>query len=56
MSDRRKTAAGSGHSGGAKYVFADASVHFISKGVPALTLQGLRSYAGGEVLTGEYSR
>jgi prepilin-type N-terminal cleavage/methylation domain-containing protein/prepilin-type processing-associated H-X9-DG protein len=54
MSNRRKTAAGSGHTGGANYVFADGSVHFISQGVPALTLQGLSSYAGGEVLTGEY--
>jgi prepilin-type N-terminal cleavage/methylation domain-containing protein/prepilin-type processing-associated H-X9-DG protein len=52
--DRRTTAAGSGHTGGANYAFADGSVHFISQSVNIVTLEALSTYAGGEVITGDY--
>jgi prepilin-type N-terminal cleavage/methylation domain-containing protein/prepilin-type processing-associated H-X9-DG protein len=47
----RQCAFGSGHPGGANFVFADGSVHFLSESTPVLTvLQPLSTRAGGEVV------
>jgi prepilin-type processing-associated H-X9-DG protein len=51
---RRTGSAGSGHVGGANYVFADGSVHFISQSINIITLEALCTYAGGEVITGDF--
>jgi prepilin-type processing-associated H-X9-DG protein len=50
----RVSSAGSGHVGGANFAFADGSVHFISQNVNIVTLEALSTYAGGEVITGDY--
>src|SRR5262249_27317196 len=52
--NRRIRSAGSGHTGGANYAFADGSVHFISQTINAITLEALSTYAGGEVITGDF--
>jgi prepilin-type N-terminal cleavage/methylation domain-containing protein/prepilin-type processing-associated H-X9-DG protein len=45
---------GSGHTGGANFVFCDGSVHFLSNGInnTAGLLQALSTRAGGEVIDG----
>jgi prepilin-type N-terminal cleavage/methylation domain-containing protein/prepilin-type processing-associated H-X9-DG protein len=38
------------HTGGANFVFADGSVHFLTTGINPLTYQSMATMAGGEVL------
>jgi prepilin-type processing-associated H-X9-DG protein len=47
----RLWAYGSGHPGGCNVAFADGSVHFLSDSMSLITLQGLSTRAGGEVIT-----
>jgi prepilin-type N-terminal cleavage/methylation domain-containing protein/prepilin-type processing-associated H-X9-DG protein len=42
---------GSWHSGGANFVFADGSVHFLMDSIPFSTFQALNSINGGEVVS-----
>ena len=42
------------HTGGANFVLADGSVRFISYSAATTTLLQLSTYAGGEVVTGEF--
>jgi prepilin-type processing-associated H-X9-DG protein len=42
------------HSGGANFLFADGSVHFLSQGVNIRTLAQLVTRSGGEVVSGDY--
>jgi prepilin-type N-terminal cleavage/methylation domain-containing protein/prepilin-type processing-associated H-X9-DG protein len=42
------------HTGGANFALADGSVRFISYAAATTTLLQLSTYAGGEVVTGEY--
>lgn len=50
----RMSAFGSGHSGGANFAIGDGSVRFISQSVDLITLQGLSTKSGGEVIAGEF--
>jgi prepilin-type N-terminal cleavage/methylation domain-containing protein/prepilin-type processing-associated H-X9-DG protein len=43
----------SNHSGGAMFVFADGSVHFLSTNTSLTTLQALATRNGGEVIAGD---
>jgi prepilin-type N-terminal cleavage/methylation domain-containing protein/prepilin-type processing-associated H-X9-DG protein len=43
----------SNHSGGANFVFADGSVHFLSSNTSLTTLQALATRNGGEVIAGD---
>jgi prepilin-type N-terminal cleavage/methylation domain-containing protein/prepilin-type processing-associated H-X9-DG protein len=49
---QKQWAFGSWHTGGANFVFCDASVHFLSDAMPFATFQALNSINGGEVLGG----
>jgi prepilin-type N-terminal cleavage/methylation domain-containing protein/prepilin-type processing-associated H-X9-DG protein len=40
------------HTGGANFLFADGSVHFLSESTPAATIVALVTRAGGEVISG----
>lgn len=42
------------HPGGCHFVFADGSAHYISESIDALTLAGLTTRAGEEVINGEW--
>jgi prepilin-type processing-associated H-X9-DG protein len=50
---QRRSNAGSGHSGGANFCFADGSVHFLSETISPVTFQALGTRASGEVI-GDY--
>jgi hypothetical protein len=45
---------GSGHSWGAKVVFADGSFHFLNETLPLTILQALSTRAGREVIGDAY--
>jgi prepilin-type N-terminal cleavage/methylation domain-containing protein/prepilin-type processing-associated H-X9-DG protein len=48
----RLGAFGSGHTGGANFAFADASVHFLTNSTSLLVLQEFATRAGGETVAG----
>jgi prepilin-type N-terminal cleavage/methylation domain-containing protein/prepilin-type processing-associated H-X9-DG protein len=48
--DTRLGAFGSGHTGGANFAFADASVHFLTNATPILVLQEFATRNGGETV------
>jgi prepilin-type N-terminal cleavage/methylation domain-containing protein/prepilin-type processing-associated H-X9-DG protein len=47
---QRRSNAGSGHTGGANFCFADGSVRFISETISPVTYQALGTRIGGEVI------
>ena len=52
--NRRTSAFGSGHAGGANFAFGDGSVKFIANDIDEVTYQGLSTRDEGEILSGEY--
>jgi prepilin-type N-terminal cleavage/methylation domain-containing protein/prepilin-type processing-associated H-X9-DG protein len=52
--DLRVSVWGSGHSGGANFVFCDGSVHFIRETITQVTLEQLSTRDGGEILAEQY--
>ncbi|MDY3553845.1 DUF1559 domain-containing protein [Gemmata sp. JC717] len=54
MFEDRVNAFGSGHTGGANFALADASVRFIRDGITALTFQKLGTKANGEVIGNDF--
>jgi prepilin-type processing-associated H-X9-DG protein len=52
--ERRSTAYGSGHAGGAHVAFVDGSVHFLRDSLPYQVLHDLSTRAGGEIIPGDF--
>ena len=50
----RYSAFGSAHSGGANFCLGDGSVRFVANSIAQQTLQSLATYAGSEVLPGDF--
>src|SRR5262249_50746336 len=52
MIAQRRSNAGSGHTSGANFCFADGSVQFLSQNISPVTYQALGTRSGGEVIGG----
>lgn len=50
LEDRRTTAYGSGHAGGAQFALCDGSARFISNSIDLTLLQNLGTRSGGEII------
>jgi prepilin-type N-terminal cleavage/methylation domain-containing protein/prepilin-type processing-associated H-X9-DG protein len=54
MVAQRRSNAGSGHSGGANFTFADGSIHFLADTISPVTYTALGTRATGEVFNADY--